>query len=1333
MGFIYQRSPRIRPEIEQIRRQLPAPSQVTVKPAVGLPGLVLPALALLSGFGILVYILVFGAAGGHSSFLLWLASLVLLLAGAVPAAYMLNVRNRYTQAQRQKAKEYSELLNRLESEWNTKADEQREVLEQIHGDFVRSESIVRRRSPSLWERSVSEPDFLHLRVGTGDAPAAYTFSLPAIGEPQGESQLWYEQACQLAERTQFVPNSPVAIPLSECGVTGIVGDWQACLQVLRNLLVQLAVRHSPDEVRLSAFFREDQLKQWDWMRWFPHLWETDGHFRRMACTAADKQKLADYLQRELRNRFGRSAGSVRFTEVNEPAKDIVILSDPGVMDHDLLYAMLTETGKLAGAHTVILARSVNQLPRQCRLIVECEAEQGSYIWKKEDGQVENKTFQLDRISKEESEHLARLMARITLKSAKADVLPERVRLLELLDREDFSSGFSSGSAAAAWNNGRLPLGLPVPLGVRTGGETFLLNLHDRIDLGGQGPHGLIAGTTGSGKSALLQSLVLSAAVNYHPHDAAFLLIDYKGGGMSGALQELPHVVGSLTNLDGRLVERAKTALRAELVSRQKKLKTAGGLEHIDEYYRLGAPNGPLPHLFVIVDEFAELKLDYPDFIDELVSIASIGRTLGLHLLLATQKPAGVVDDKIWSNARFRICLRVESESDSREMLKIPDAARLTVSGRGFVQVGPDWTEEVQFAWPGAAYEGNGQAFFNPAESRLQMVLLNGTREPVGQQGGPDINGAAQTGPQKRELDVLVETLSRAAAEQGIERLQGPWLPSLPEELYLDELDLQAQDRGALTAFVGLADDVNGQRQFAAALPLKAGHIAIYGMPGSGKTTLLQTLLMSLLQEPDNSWHGYLIDMGRMLGDFAVLSPVGAVIAPDESDRLPRLFRFLKRTAAERRELLAGAGLKQADQYRGTFGNKLEDIVLIVDDYRRFQTAFPMEAEWLDELLREGAAAGIYVVMTASRFGDIPERTRSLIPQAAALELADSGDYYLAVGKPSAPIPSKRGRGYLKGYPPLEFQTALPVSGADEYERAEHLREKLSRIAEEWKGIKAPRIPSTPAKVNLRELLPVGRQFGLDPAAVAVPVGLDTEDLTPVTVSLGSGPHFIVGAPIGGGKTTFLQSWILSLAWHADPEKLAVYILEARSVQPDSSHLSLLSRLPHVRGTGIGENGAAEMLSRIQEDIRTAAESGKPRPVTLLVIDDADLLARRLNDFTVKDGLTELVRGSRDTGVHVVLSGVPGDFPTFGADWFSEVKACQTGFMLGTKDPSDLAFMRIPIKESAGGPGELPVLPQGEGFYVNRRYMKIKAAVPFDKVWTPEKWVARVCDQWEVSV
>ncbi|WP_223067440.1 type VII secretion protein EssC [Paenibacillus caui] len=1324
MGFLYQRSPRIMPELNYSERSLPAPPAKPAARSVAGSWFALPILVTLAGTGALVYM---GAssrlAGGSDVVLQVLISFCMLVSYLIPVWIYVHNKKMYERTNRLRESAYLELLKQVEQELAEEGAKQRGILLQVHSDFERCESVVRRRSPSLWERSPQDNDFLSLRIGTGEASSAITLRLPDV-RPQEADEL-LEQARVVANKAAFVPDCPIALPLLESGVIGIVAGKGSGVKALRALIIQLTARHSPDEVLLSSFFKEEEKEEWRWMRWFPHFWDEHHSFRRMACSDGDRQQLSEYLYSELTLRLNRSSGEWKPAS-SDRARHVVLLSDAGVLENDPLYGVLTEYAEQISLHTIILAGSVDKLPRQCRLIIECEEDQGTYTLKKKDGGLMRRAFQLDQISLEQCDHFARLMAKIKLKHSQGAALPERISLLELLGQERVEEL----DAVTRWNESRLPLELPVTIGIRAGEKPFVLNLHDRLDLGAHGPHGLIAGTTGSGKSALLQSLVVSIGVNYHPHDAAFLMIDYKGGGMSGAFRSLPHVVGSLTNLDGKLVERAKSALRAELVTRQKRLKQAGGLEHIDEYYRLGAPGGPLPHLFVIVDEFAELKSDYPDFIEELISIAAIGRTLGLHLILATQKPAGVVDDKIWSNARFRICLRVESESDSREMIKIPDAAWILAAGRGFVQAGPELLEEVQFAWTGAEY--NPERSSAGVEQSIFRVLLNGNREAVLQQTSAVYKKGLRNKLAPKELEVLTVYLRKAAEEQGIAKLNGPWLPPLSESLSLSELP-KAEVGDQLTAYVGLADDIQGQRQFAVPVRLKDGHFALYGMPGSGKTTFLQTFLMSLAGGPGLSWHGYIIDMGRMMQGFAELPQVGAVITADESDRIGRLFRFLKKATAERRELLAAAGIKNAEDYRNPFGRKLPDIIVLIDDYHAFRNRYPYESEQLDELLREGGAAGIRFLITAGRYGDIPEKTRSSISQTAALELGDYGDYFYAVGRVSAPAGQMvRGRGYMKGHPPVEFQTALPVGGSSEYERAERLRAEIAGMDRNRKGDKPARIQAMPAKVNLRELLPVGRLQVQKAAAVPVPVGIAVEDLGPIQVRLDSGPHFIVGAPMGGGKTSFLESWILSLAWHIPPARLGVYMIEARAPQSGASSLTQLSSLPHVRGLGTGESGAAEIISLLDEDIREAG-AGSDQMTRLLAIDDADLLSKRLTDFAVKDKLTELVRRSRECGLHIVLSGIPADFPGFGSDWFAEVKACQAGFVLGTKDPSDLAAFRIPLKESASEPGELPVLPTGEGFYVNRRYERMKAAVPFDTVWTPDVWIARVCDQWEVSV
>ena len=279
---------------------------------------------------------------------------------------------------------------------------------------------------------------------------------------------------------------------------------------------------------------------------------------------------------------------------------------------------------------------------------------------------------------------------------------------------------------------------------------------------------------------------------FRSHDVAFMIIDYKGGGMSNALAGLPHLVATLTNLESDgLLDRAKISLKAELERRQRLFAEAGGVQHIDEYY--ASPmreTEPLPHLMIVIDEFAQLKAEKPEFMDEMIRIASIGRTLGVHLLLATQKPAGTVDEKIWSNARFRICFRVQDESDSREMLKRPDAAWLTNPGRGYLQVGAgELFELVQFAWSGAPYEPEPDGRGGGAGARLARVELDGARTALEADerrpaGAPPDRAAGR--PPRKELQALIERLAQEAETLGIRKLPGPWTPPLPERLFLED-------------------------------------------------------------------------------------------------------------------------------------------------------------------------------------------------------------------------------------------------------------------------------------------------------------------------------------------------------------------------------------------------------------------------------------------------------------------------------------------------------------------------------------------------------------------
>lgn len=1330
MNVLYQRSPRIKPALQIEEMEILRPPSEPNKPSFSLISIIIPIIMTIVTISFYIYMNMSGKMGNTNYMMFHMLSIFMMLTSyTLPFFMYLSNKKTYQKKLAERNLNYRAQLDLHREELKERQRNQVEVMFEIHGDPDVCFQVVKNRSSSLWERSPEDVDFLDISVGKGTVPFHIQVRAPRADGYEKDPLI--EAAQQLAEDCQTVDDASITVPLYDSKVIGIVGGRENVLNTLRVIMSQTAVRHSPDEVKVAAFYDEKEAHDWDYLRWLPHTWDDDRSSRYLADRRSSAHQLADEIFMQLYRRKGnRSEYGGKSVEV--PVY-FVILSSSHLIEEEPLLPLLLEHGEEVDAVTIILSDRKENLPMHCQLIIEVEKEQAVYTMKK-DGVIRQQYYNPDHISREQMEAMTRYMAPIRLKRSSASDIPAVLTLFEMMDIDHISEL----DVKSRWQKNRYPDTLPVPMGVRAGSKRINLNLHDKIERQGHGPHGLIAGTTGSGKSEVIQSIVASLAAEFHPHDLAFMLIDYKGGGMSNTFLDLPHVVGTITNLDNNLIERAKISLKAELVRRQKILNDAGNLQHIDEYYKLlrNRHGEPLPHLVIIIDEFAQLKKDQPEFMDELISIAAIGRTLGVHLILATQKPAGVVDDKIWSNSRFRICLRVQSEGDSRDMLKIPNAAWINKPGRGYFQVGSDEVfEEMQFAWSGAPYieEQDSEGLIN-----IREVRLNGKLEPM----------LAQTHSTKvhceevpKQLQVLINRVAEIAKDEGIERLQGPWLPPLPDSLELDDVltvgkeytDLEYAN-SPLSAYVGVVDDLPNQCQKPLELNLEQGHLAVYGMPGQGKTTFIQTLLISLAKQyTPEQWHGYIIDMGRMMRDFSGLPHIGGVMTAEEDDRIKRLFRFLTKHVGARKDLVADAGVKTIAAYRRAMSIKVPQLIIIIDGYLNFRNSYPEENDMLEYLLREGGSLGITFVISANRISDMFEKVRSNISQAVSFELSDPADYYYAVGRPSkAPSQLPPGRGLIKGQvPPLEFQTALSASGQDEGERSSELRGLIARLKSTWDGEQAPSINPLPEKVALSELLRVDQPYERisGTSKYQVPVGLSTDDLSPFLVNLQEGPHFIVASPMEGGKTSFLLSWMLSLAYHASPDALEIYTVDTRY---GSSGLSRLNHLPHVKGHAENEEDLAPLITEIYEKVQSRTKEGED-PAILLLIDDADVMSKQLNDFTIKDQLSSIVRLGRDRKVHVVLSGVPADFPTYGVDWFTDVKASQSGFLFGTLDSNDLSFFRIPFSESANSPGGLKILPAGQGYYIKRKFSRIKGAVPFDEQWNAQQWVTEIRDRWHVVV
>ncbi|GAA4722600.1 type VII secretion protein EssC [Brevibacillus fulvus] len=1339
----FQRSPRIKKQIPQKLIEVHSPPPHPVSPNFSVVSIIVPLIMTVVTISLYIYINTSMSRSSNPTYLYFqmISMGMMMVSYTIPFFVYLSNKRGYKKQLQERTKAYREQLEKHREELKASREEQRQILREIDPDPQTCLRKIVQRDSSLWERSPRDEDFLSLRLGIGERLSSVAVKVPKRMGYEQEPLL--DEAEQLAQEYEMVPDVPIHLPLLKARVVGIVGQRADVLNTVRAIALQLVTHHSPDELKLGAFFHSQETEQWSWLRWVPHIWNDDRTIRYMANQKGPARQLLDTLYAEL-NRRRINKGELGGDKLQIP-NWVFFLSAPHLVEDEPILPLLLKDAEAVGACTVLLADSKDSLPMHCSVIVEAGSNTAKLVEteavnRQEAGGIEHH-FTPDQVPLELVDQAARQLAPLRLKRSMSSELPKVLTLLDMFA----VNRVEELDVLDKWKKNRYPQTLPVPVGVKAGGKLMVLNIHDKIERKGHGPHGLMAGTTGSGKSEVIQSIVASLAVHYHPHELAFLLIDYKGGGMSNTFHDLPHLVGAITNLEGGLIERAKVSLRAELVRRQRIFNEAGNLQHIDEYYQSPwRERHPLPHLIIIIDEFAQLKKDQPEFMNELISIAAIGRTLGVHLLLATQKPGGVVDDKIWSNSRFRICLRVQDDADSREMLKLPNAAWITTPGRGYLQVGSNEEFElVQYAWSGAPYQPDRAA--RERQLKVVKVELNGQRSAFAIKGQEQ--AAETTAGGQKQLQALIGHLSRLAKQEGIASLPGPWLPPLPTTLFLE--DLYAADGSGwngrgwrhterwLEAPVGLVDDLANQKQEPLVISLEEGHLPIYGMPGTGKTTFVQTLILSLaLRYSPKDLHMYVLDFGRMMRDFAKLPHIGSVIQDDERDKVQRLFRFLLRELTRRRELLANVGAKTLTAYRQATGDEIPAIVVCIDGYLNFRNAYEQENMQLEQLLREGGSVGIIFVVTANRITDIFDRVRSNFALGVCFELAEPGDYYFAVGRPSKPpVNLPEGRGLVKGtVPPLEFQTALPAKGETETERIGAMRSLIQQMDEAWTGERAAAIKTLPEEIWLEDLLAPNLPSEFERTAgksrLKVPIALDIDDLTPFAVDLEDGPYFLVGSPLEGGKTSLLLTWILSLATHNSPRHLDLYLIDYR---PTAKGLAAVRSLPHVKGYADKEEEVREMLQHLTQMVAgrnataKAEETGQSgelheEPAIVLVIDDADLFYRQLTDYQLKDQLTQLLRQGRTKRVYVMIAGVPNDFPYSSNDWLADIKGMQTGFLLASLDSNDLSVFRIPSTEMNHYATNSKILPSGQGYFAKRRFCRIKAALPFSEQRPPAEWV-----------
>lgn len=998
---------------------------------------------------------------------------------------------------------YTDYLVRLRARIRARRGLEQEILCYQAPPIKELERMVLNCDSRLYERSMEDEDFLQVVLGhqSGESQITVKYENDELRTEKDDLQ---QDAVRLTEDFEQIDNIPLAVNL-RLNHLGIIGEEKLVHNQLKYLIAQLCFFHSYHDLQIIFIGKESAANEFAYLRWYPHLRIQALNVVAGIYTAAMRdQVLGSILQivKERRQRTEESRSSIGFA----PHLLFIIDEPQLILDHAIMEYLGGESGEL-GLSIIYTSDQLSKLPENVKTVCRIDnSDIGSLIM--EDGVRLDESFRVVDMEKIQVEQMSRAQAAVIHEKGMASRIPDGITFFEMyrIERPD------ELHIQQRWDSHEAHKSLAVPLGVREQDNYVELNLHEKA----HGPHGLVAGTTGSGKSEIVQSYIMSLAVNFHPYEVGFLLIDYKGGGMANLFQKLPHLLGTITNLDGAESYRAMVSIKSELARRQR-IFNQYNVNHINGYhklYKLGEADEPIPHLFLISDEFAELKKEQPDFMKELVSAARIGRSLGIHLILATQKPSGVVDEQIWTNSKFKLCLKVQNESDSREMLKTPDAASITQPGRAYLQVGNNEIYELfQSAFSGAPYlEEEGET---EKDNRVYLVNALGQGQLVNQ----DLSGSMESNQiRKTQLDVIVDYIADVFDEMGLAKIKSPWLPPLTEIMVSPHLR-NIQDSAAfyemdMRAAIGLEDIPSEQRQEEYTLDfVRNGHVIYFASSGYGKSVFLETVLLSLCARNSvHNFHAYVMDFGsNALIPLKGLPHVADYINYDDTEKQQKLIRLLAQEMKERKQLLSEAMVPSFELYNQSTEKKLPAILILLDNYDVVKE-LELDEGFFVQLARDGAGLGIYLAITASRSNAVKYALMNQIKTKIAGYNYEPMEVRNVVGRSEYELPEVRGRTLVKSESVNLMQIYTPVDYATGMEFSRNLAALVTRIAKESSEPKANGIAVLPNQF----MLPMFAQYETAQEA-DIYLGLEKQQVVKVGINTSDTPFLIIG-PVRSGKS-----------------------------------------------------------------------------------------------------------------------------------------------------------------------------------------------------------------------